>query len=59
VKVITAPPAPLCVTVPPIKFAIVKTGEAEKPLVNFRRSTSSEVGEPLMFFATVPCGIAL
>ena len=51
-------PVPLNDTLPLLTFATVNVGDAVKPLVNFRMSTAMLVGEPLTFFASVPCGIA-
>ena len=51
-------PVPLSATVPPLTFATVKVGDDANPLVNFRMSTAMLDGVPVMFFASVPCGIA-
>ena len=50
---------PATLTVPPTALLVVKVGDVEKPLVNFAIFTAMLVGEPVMFFATVPCGMLL
>jgi hypothetical protein len=43
---------------PPVMLETMKTGELEKPAVNFFKSTCTLVGSLAVFFATVPCGMA-